>query len=107
MNYFKWTLFILAVSFALGACGPIQQCKKYVGTYSDRGNALQIVYENDAFELREGSQRFPCYCTEDGLLQIEGPQGKVTILLSDSAGIKRFCFEEDSLHEDCLYEMKQ
>ncbi|MBK7147918.1 MAG: hypothetical protein IPH78_03635 [Bacteroidetes bacterium] len=100
-------LTLMALLSMSSGCSHKQACKKYVGTYSDRGTPLHIVLEKDKYLLREGSQTFPCHCTEAGLLQIEGPQGKVTILLSDSAGRKRFCFEEDSLHEDCLYEMKE
>ena len=107
MNQSCALITLLLLLQTASGCGSGQACQKYVGTYSDRGNPLHIVLEKDQYRLREGSQEFPCYCTEAGLLQIEGPQGKVTILLSDSAGHKRFCFEEDSLHEDCLYEMKE
>src|SRR5689334_18030520 len=94
--------------FILGGCnnGNLEKCRQYVGRYNDRGQSLTIKYENKEFILEEAGQKLPCACTEKGQLEIKGKVSAV-IILSDSAGKKRFCFEADSLKEDCIYTMEE
>jgi hypothetical protein len=99
-------LIALLAIIGLSACGKIAKCKKYVGEYSDRGNPVSIEYKDGNFTFNEGNVSIPCICNNDGQLAVAGLKGPVVIILSDSAGVKRFCFGEDSLHEDCIYERK-
>lgn len=100
-------LLIIVFAFAINGCGKLSKCKKYVGDYTDRGQLLSIKYENEKFSLEEAGQSLPCTCNENGYLEIKGNMVTLTILLSDSAGRKRFCFSQDSLQEDCIYAMQK
>ncbi len=92
----------------LAACrnNNLEKCKQYTGKYNDRGQTLTIKYENKEFFLEEEGQRFPCTCTEKGQLEVKGRVSAI-IILSDSAGKKRFCFEADTFREDCIYAMEE
>lgn len=85
------------------ACNQAPNCKAYAGKYNDRGKELIIEQRDKQYVLKEESSELPCHCNADGQLEIKGSNSPVLILLSDSAGKKRFCFAEDSLHEDCIY----
>lgn len=87
----------------LGGCKNSPDCHAYTGKYNDRGKELTIEHRDKDYVLLEETAELPCLCNIKGQLEIQGASGPVVILLSDSAGKKRFCFAEDSLQEDCIY----
>ncbi len=98
------TILSSAILFILfSGCNQAPNCKAYVGKYNDRGKELIIEQRDKQYVLKEETSELPCNCNADGQLEIRGSNAPVLILLSDSAGKKRFCFAEDSLHEDCIY----
>lgn len=94
---------LLVLCFALEDCNKLSKCKRYVGDYNDRNQILSIKYDGVNFTMVEAGQVIPCSCTNEGTLQLKGTVSTIIYLSEDSAGHKRFCFEQDTLHEDCIY----
>ncbi|HLP21586.1 MAG TPA: hypothetical protein VK174_14835 [Chitinophagales bacterium] len=94
---------LIVVCFMLEDCNKLSKCKRYVGDYKDREQTLSIKYDGVNFTLEEAGEVIHCTCTDNGTLVINGKAGPVNILLDNTTGKKRFCFEQDSLKEDCIY----
>ncbi|HLP50253.1 MAG TPA: hypothetical protein VK154_05175 [Chitinophagales bacterium] len=97
---------LLVVCFLLEDCNKLSKCKRFVGNYQHHGQMLSVSYDGVNFTLTEAGNVMPCTCTNQGNLTIKGA-APATILLSDSGGIKRFCFEQDSLKRDCAYAIRK
>ncbi|MFN8323845.1 MAG: hypothetical protein U0T74_14370 [Chitinophagales bacterium] len=95
---------VCTFTLLLNSCKNSPDCHAYTGTYNDRGKELTIEQRDKEYVLLEETSELPCRCNSKGQLEIQGANGPVVILLSESAGKKRFCFTEDSLHEDCIYQ---